>query len=97
MYLCDSQRGHKSGSCGSVDTRFGILRVLREIVISDYLTPFSKICLILYIGLSLTTLDRPNGSYPTDYVILQWRLANNRRMSSTFGKVLNGANCTAKK
>ena len=47
MYLCHSQRGHKSGSCGSVDTRFGILRVLREIIISDYLTPFSKICLIL--------------------------------------------------
>ena len=43
------------------------------------------------------TLDRSNGSYTVDHVILQWRLANNRRMSPTFGKVLNGASCKKKK
>ena len=66
MYLSDWQRGHKSGSCSNVDTRFVFdpLQVLREIIISDYLTPLSKICLM---GLPLTTC---NG---TSLAVSHWK------------------------
>ena len=67
MYLSDWKRGHKSGSCSNLDTRFVFvtLQVQREIIISDYLTPLSKICLI--VGLSLTSC---NG---TSLAVSHWK------------------------